>query len=392
MSRHLPMPATRKVTRREEKNMKKLFKLFIFALLPMSLASCNNAPAAPIKVAAITLNVDESVSMDVGDSITIVPTAWDREHKEIKDREYIFNSSNREVCSITPAGVVTAIKPGKTTITVITGTQIASCHINIGGEEPIELLGLSFDPDNVQIVIGGSYTPNLVTYPAGIEGLTYNWYSADEDIAVIESGSIIAKNKGETTIKAVHGDIEASMNVKVVEQGEAFSISLDKSNASLLVGESLKLNAITSAPATVTWTSTDSGVAQVDSNGNVTANKKGSVTITASANGEKATCTVVVSDGTHPSETNLTIYFYVDYNNVDIDNPYATLEWYTDVPLGTENMPAAPTSIPDPAFPVFKGWSDHTIIDDLADLWNFETGVVPVGTFVYVMYGIWFDE
>ena len=50
-----------------------------------------------------------------------------------------------------------------------------------------------------------------------------------------------------------------------------------------------------SSNKTVTWTSSDSGVATVNSQGKVTAVKAGEATITArSNNGQTATCTVIV--------------------------------------------------------------------------------------------------
>ena len=79
------------------------------------------------------------------------------------------------------------------------------------------------------------------------------------------------------------------------------SISLDKSELSLTVGDSATLVAtITPSGATdksLTWTSSNESVATVDGNGKVTAKTAGSAAIiVTSANGKTATCTVSVKE------------------------------------------------------------------------------------------------
>ena len=78
------------------------------------------------------------------------------------------------------------------------------------------------------------------------------------------------------------------------------SVTLDKTSATLGVGETLTLTA-TVAPdnatdKTVAWTTSDEDVATV-ANGTVTAVAAGEATITAAAGGKSATCAVTVDDG-----------------------------------------------------------------------------------------------
>jgi uncharacterized protein YjdB len=81
------------------------------------------------------------------------------------------------------------------------------------------------------------------------------------------------------------------------------SITLDKSTMNLTQGDSGQLTATTTpAGAQVTWKSSDSSIATVDSTGKVTAAKEGTCTITATtADGLTATCAVtVLAKGTDP--------------------------------------------------------------------------------------------
>ena len=77
------------------------------------------------------------------------------------------------------------------------------------------------------------------------------------------------------------------------------SVSLDKTELSLIEGGSETLTA-TVAPGnatdkTVNWSSGDATIATVEQNGKVTAVKEGHTTVTATAGGKSASCTVTVT-------------------------------------------------------------------------------------------------
>ena len=72
-------------------------------------------------------------------------------------------------------------------------------------------------------------------------------------------------------------------------------IALDRSKTSVICGKSATIKAtLTGSSAKISWKSSDSKVAAVDDSGKVTAKMAGTVTITASAAGKSATCTVTV--------------------------------------------------------------------------------------------------
>lgn len=86
----------------------------------------------------------------------------------------------------------------------------------------------------------------------------------------------------------------------------------------------------------------------------------------------------------------ITIKFYLDYNQVSIDNVYETYQ-VKNGSLLTE--PARPTSsdAPLPEYPSFVGWSQKQIIDSTDDLWDFAVDKVnmPTGVKTLRIYGFW---
>ncbi|MCR5332838.1 MAG: Ig-like domain-containing protein [Bacilli bacterium] len=98
------------------------------------------------------------------------------------------------------------------------------------------------------------------------------------------------------------------------------TITLNKNKIALKTGSSETLTATVSDGSTVTWSSSNTTVASVNQSGKVTANSKGSATITASATIDDttitATCAVTVTDpdatvssvSVSPSSTSLDVY------------------------------------------------------------------------------------
>ena len=77
----------------------------------------------------------------------------------------------------------------------------------------------------------------------------------------------------------------------------AEDIELDESELTIVTGQTAALYATTTPPgADVAWSSSNDAVAEVDDDGVVTAVAKGSATITAEANGHRASCAVTVRD------------------------------------------------------------------------------------------------
>ena len=96
------------------------------------------------------------------------------------------------------------------------------------------------------------------------------------------------------------------------------------------------------------------------------------------------------SSSIYTGPTDLFVAFFVDYNTADFDHPYYSYKTQQGQLLS--RPPQEPTSADalDPAYPIFLGWSSHTVIDSDADLWDFNSDVVGLGERSYLyLYGIW---
>jgi len=180
--------------------------------------------------------------------------------------------------------------------------------------QQIPLENFSLDKASVAIPVGTSekITPSFEPFNATDKAVV--WSSSDETIATVTGGTVNGLKPGTATITAVAGggDFERICEVTVTG-GEVENITLNEEELTLLEGGKVRLTATVTpedSNQNVVWTSSDTSVATVDANGNVTAVKAGDATITATAEGDaskSATCAVTVEEKPPVSVTGVLI-------------------------------------------------------------------------------------
>ncbi len=139
-------------------------------------------------------------------------------------------------------------------------------------------------------------------------GLTYDSDYGGETYSGKVSGTISKAGDISVRISGYNGpSFSETVTIHAVAKNTAVTgVTLDKTSASLTVGNTLKLNATVSPSGatdkTVTWKSSNKTVATVSSTGVVTAKAAGTTTITVTTNdgGKTATCAVTVTSATVP--------------------------------------------------------------------------------------------
>ena len=145
------------------------------------------------------------------------------------------------------------------------------------GGEPAqqEKISITAEGNKKTLILGE--TVQLTASVGGVE-----WSSSKPEFATVNgSGLVTSVKKGSTTIKATkNGYKDGSITITVDYETITVSVAAG-GKTDLLIGEKVQL---TADKANVTWSSSDETVASVDNNGEVTAKKIGTATISASGN------------------------------------------------------------------------------------------------------------
>ena len=375
--------------------MKRSFKLFASLLLmALGISSCGNtaAPRPNTSVGDIVESVafegieTKNMTLDMDGSVELIPVITYKEGYS-SGASIIWHNSNSRVIHLED-NIAVAIGYGSSTISAIAGNKMCALTITVNKPDtPVYTFELNLT--SLSLLIGEEAM--LSAYYGG-QVVTATWATDNGTVATVNNGNVTGISAGDAVITATYNNYSASCNVKVREQSEEFTLIVSPTNLGLKVGESQKLSVTTSAPATVTFSSNRPEVADVTQEGVITGNADGSAIITVSANGVNKTVSVSVSS--NEGRKDGTVYFFIDYNNYDVDDEskyLACFDWFRNKPLaGCTEVPANPTKAPDPAFPYFIGWSSKAIIDTKDDLWDMEHDTM--GTYYRLfIFGIWAD-
>ena len=165
--------------------------------------------------------------------------------------------------------------------------------------QEVRVESVTLSQSSVEIEIGQTLQLNATVSPSTATRKDISWSSSKSSVAsVSSSGLVSAVSEGTTTITATADGKKGECTVSVVKKAIAVSeIKLDKTELTLYEGEEETLTASVlpedATDKTITWTSSDKSIASVES-GKVKAVGKGTATITASAGGKSASCSIVV--------------------------------------------------------------------------------------------------
>ena len=255
------------------------------------------------KVAVTGVKLDsETLELIEGETGTLKATV---EPADATNKTVNWTTSNAEVATVAD-GVVTAVAPGTVTIiaTSVDGGKTASCNVTVN-PKPVPVEGVSVEIETVEIVEGETAAIVVTVTPedASVKDVTFS--SSDETVATVdEEGNITAVAPGTARITVTTADggktatCEVTVTPKVVPvEGIVFT----KEQVSVVEGEKVLLYVSftpkNASDKRVTWSSSDTGVATVDTKGNVTGVKPGTATITVTTTdgGKTATCEVTVT-------------------------------------------------------------------------------------------------
>ena len=249
-------------------------------------ATC--AVTVTVPVESISLNKTK-LTLNKGDRETLVATV---KPNDATEQTVNWSSSDLSVATITTNGMVIAMGGGKATITARIGYESASCEITV--KVPVKYVMLS--QNSLTLNEGESVTLKATVIPDDADNKDVTWSTSDGSIvSVDQDGTIHALKQGSADILAKAGDIQATCTVTVIKK--VTSITLDKDNLTLLVGNTATLTATVlpddATDKNIMWVSCNPDVATVE-NGVVKGIGVGETTIIATSDAVSAFCNVLV--------------------------------------------------------------------------------------------------
>jgi len=193
--------------------------------------------------------------------------------------------------------MVSGYKPnaiGKQELTISYGGKKFTLPVEVRGIEASEVV--IYAKTN-KIEKGQSIQLTATIIPANASDTSIKWESSGKGLQIDSTGKITGIEVGEYIVTATASNgVKGQYGIKVISP--AVSLTLNKQNATIYLGESIQLSATVSpqdSTDNVEWGSSNGQIATVSEKGEVTGHKTGTVTITAKAGSSaKASCTVKV--------------------------------------------------------------------------------------------------
>ena len=330
-----------------------------------------------VKADKITLDKDELDLWAVNQTESIKATVTP---ENAEDKDVVWESLNTSVVTVDQKGNVTAVADGTTFVKCSLKSNpkvFASCEATVLIYEPpkpatIKATSITVEPKVLNLNTN-DYFVDYLEYkilPENSDETDVVWESDNPEVATVsEDGQVTANGVGTTTIRCyieTNPSLSATCTVNVKgstdpEVVKVSGITLNPNEGLKLVeGNSSKVTA-TVAPSNATnssvkWSSSSTDVATVDDNGNVTALKAGSTTITCTAvdgSGVSASCPVMVKakSTTNPSEPSEDDYTYkLVYSDLNVKSKFSGGEQLvfnvnTNCPLDRISMNVSNNSI-----------------------------------------------
>lgn len=272
------------------------FSRFIAMVLIVAVAMFSSSAVAGISASAATkiksITIPSKLTIGKGGTYKFKPTVNPSSKSSVTKK---WSSSKSSVVYVSKTtGKITAKKVGKATITVKAGGKYDKCVVTV--KKAPTKVSLNYTSKTLQKGAGLTLKPS---FPSGSYSIC-TWATSNSSVATVSaSGAVKAVNPGTATITVkTHNGKKTTCRI-TVPTPVVVPTALSFASAEVTCGGYAMLVPIltpANATTTYTWTSLDTGIASVDSYGNVLGVSPGQTDITArTANGITATCTVTVT-------------------------------------------------------------------------------------------------
>ncbi len=256
----------------------------------------------PVSVTGVTINKGTSWILTGGTeqlSAEISPV-------NATNQNLTWASEDAAIVYVDASGLVTARTAGSTTITVTAndGNFKANCLFTVS-DSPVPITGIAQNKQVTVIERGRSERLYTSITPLNATNQNIKWSSSNTGIATVNVfGTVTGVSEGTARITAesIDGGFTAYCDCVIVAESVSVSgVSIVETSVVIAAGFSEQLTALI-APSNasnqnVTWSSSNSSIASVDSSGKVTGIAEGSavITVTTSDGSKQASCNCLIS-------------------------------------------------------------------------------------------------
>ena len=266
-------------------------------------ASLNGTGGAPALVSIAVTPANPSITAGATLQFTATGTYTDSSTQNLTN-SVSWNSSAPGIASIGSTGLAAGATQGNTSITATSGSVTGSTNLTVG---PPALVSISVSPSTASIPAGTNQQFAATgTYSDGsTQDLTnsVSWTSSAPGVAsILSTGLTTGTGIGNATITASSGSSTGSAAL-AVGQPALVSIAVTPANASFALGTAQAFQATGTytdgstqdLTTTVTWSTTDSAIATINSQGSATSVAVGGTSVSAVSGSISGSTTLTVT-------------------------------------------------------------------------------------------------
>lgn len=224
----------------------------------------------------------------------------------------VYSSSDSNIAIVSDSGEITAVNIGNVDITCVYEGVNAILSVVVEAKPILHTYTIDLSGNNNSLYLGDTLQLNAICKDNDItvDSPTITWSSSDPNIVSIDSNGLVTSVAlGSATITATFNGVSKTLSLNIVERPHVYTINLAETSKTLNVGDVYNIVAtckdngnVVSSPV-LSFTSSDSSIATVDSSGKVTTIASGSCTITATYNSISASVNLTVNAKVVPTYT-----------------------------------------------------------------------------------------
>lgn len=306
--------------------------------------------------------------------LNVTPIPTDAENSYIE-----YFSSNNDVVTVNALGRIIAKEKGSTTITIKCGTIERNFILRVTEEEKIEVSDIDLGVYSDEMTVGDTQMLSITIIPTNATDPQIKYSSSDNKVAKVNDiGRVFAIGKGKCKITVSCGRKKKNFNLTVKEKVVVTDIEIGKYEDKLEVDErmTLKVKALPedAEDRKITFSSSDTNIAKVSSDGEVLGLSKGRVIITIRAGDIEKEIELSIIIPTSRIEVNSTYLIMKKGDSFQIESEVYPKEAEQVLTYKTANSKIA--SVSDRGKVCAKGLGNTSIIVSNGDLSKVITVIV----------------